>query len=329
MVKRWAKRCVLACLVTLAASRPEAAPMNDSEVIEAPGPAGPLSGTALQLSNSDAPIVLIVPGSGPTDRDGNSPLGIRASSYRLIAEGLAAHGIKSVRIDKRGMFGSVRAIPDANAVTMDEYAADVRTWVATIRQRMGVSCVWVLGHSEGGLVALLAAQRASDICGLLLVSTTGRRLGDVLRDQIRANPANAPIREQAEGLITRLEAGQRFGPEGIHPALLPLFRPEIQGFMISALALDPAKLIAAYQGPTLILQGLRDIQVGRTDAERLHQAHPDAEMVLLPNANHVLKAVSSDDRTANIATYQDPDRPLADGVIGALAAFVQRSRTDR
>lgn len=303
--------------------------MSDPNVIEAPGPAGPLSGTALGPSNSDAPVVLIVPGSGPTDRDGNNPLGVRASSYRLIAEGLDARGIRSVRIDKRGMFGSAGAIPDANAVTIEDYAADIRTWVATIRQRMGASCVWVLGHSEGGLAALVAAQRAPDICGLLLVSATGRRLGDVLRDQIGANPANAPIRKQAEAIIARLEAGQRAAPEDIHPALLPLFRPEVQGFLISAFALDPTELIAAYTGPALILQGLRDIQVGRTDAERLRQAHPNAELVLLPNANHVLKEVATDDRTANIATYQDPDRPLADGVIGALAAFVQRPRSDR
>ncbi len=303
--------------------------MRDPDVIEVPGPAGPLSGTALGPSNSDAPVVLIVPGSGPTDRDGNNPLGVRASSYRLIAEGLASRGIRSVRIDKRGMFGSARAISDANAVSMEDYAADIRTWVTTIRQRMGAPCVWVLGHSEGGLAALVAAQRAPDICGLLLVSATGRRLGDVLRDQIGANPANAPIRKQAEAIIARLEAGQRIAPEDIHSALLPLFRPEVQGFLISTFALDPAKLIAAYTGPTLILQGLRDIQVGRTDAERLRQAHPNAEMVLLPNANHVLKEVASDDRMANIATYQDPDRPLADGVIGALAAFVQRPRSDR
>ncbi len=303
--------------------------MSNPDVIEAPGPAGPLSGTALGPSNADAPVVLIVPGSGPTDRDGNSPLGVRASPYRLIAEGLAARGIGSVRIDKRGMFGSARAVPDANAVTMEDYAADIRTWVAAIRRRMDASCVWVLGHSEGGLAALVAAQRPADICGLMLVSATGRRLGDVLREQIGSNPANAPIREQAESIIARLEAGQRVALEDIHPALRPLFSPVAQGFLISAFALDPARLIAAYAGPALILQGLRDIQVGRPDAERLHRARPDAELVLIPDANHVLKTVASEDRAANIATYQDPDRPLADGVIEALVAFVRRPRNER
>ncbi|HEV2555807.1 MAG TPA: alpha/beta fold hydrolase [Bosea sp. (in: a-proteobacteria)] len=325
-MKQKVTRSVLACLMALVISRPGTAQMSSPRMIEAPGPAGPLSGTALGPSNTDAPVVLIVPGSGPTDRDGNNPLGVRASPYRLIAEGLAARGIRSVRIDKRGMFGSDRAIPDANAITIEDYAADIQTWATTIRKTMGVPCVWVLGHSEGGLSALVAAQQPGGICGLLLVSATGRRLGDVLREQIAANPANAPIRQQAEAIITQLEAGQRVEAGNIHTALRPLFRPEVQGFLISTFALDPAKLIAAYAGPVLILQGLRDIQVGRVDAERLHHARPDTDLVLLADANHVLKAVPSDDRAANIAAYQDPARPLAGGVIEALAAFVQAPR---
>jgi len=296
--------------------------MSELGMIEAPGPVGPLAGTALGPSDTDAPVVLIVPGSGPTDRDGNNPLGVRAFSYRLIAEGLAARGIRSVRIDKRGMFGSNRAIPDANAVTIEDYAADIHTWAATIRETMRVACVWVLGHSEGGLSALVAAQKSDGICGLLLVSTTGRPLGDVLREQIAANPANAPIGQQAEATIAKLEAGQRVEEGDINPSLRPLFRPEVQDFLASTFALDPAKLIAAYKGPVLILQGLRDIQVGRVDAERLHHSRPDADLVLVPDANHVLKAVASDDRAANIATYQDPDSPLAEGVIEAIAGFV-------
>lgn len=295
-------------------------------MIEAPGPAGPLAGTALGSPDTDAPVVLIVPGSGPTDRDGNSPLGVRAFSYRLIAEGLAARGIRSVRIDKRGMFGSSGAIADANAVTIEDYAADIHSWVATIRATMRVPCVWVLGHSEGGLSALVAARQPYGICGLLLVSTTGRPLGDVLREQIAANPANAPIRQEAAATIAKLEAGQRVDEDDINPSLRPLFRPEVQGFLASTFALDPAKLIAGYAGPVLILQGLRDIQVGRVDAERLHHSRPDAALALLPDANHVLKAVASDDRAANIATYQDPDSPLAEGVIEAIAGFVLARR---
>ncbi|MCM3155823.1 lysophospholipase, partial [Priestia megaterium] len=148
-----------------------------------PGPVGPLSGTLSSPAAGDAPVVLIVPGSGPTDRNGNGPNGLQASTYRLLAEGLLGQGIASVRIDKRGMYGSAWAIAEADDVTIDDYAADVRAWVAAIRARTGARRVWVLGHSEGGWVALSAARQTADIHGLILVSTPGRPLAQVLTQQ--------------------------------------------------------------------------------------------------------------------------------------------------
>jgi pimeloyl-ACP methyl ester carboxylesterase len=156
--------------------------------IHAPGPNGSLTGTVLTPDFTKGPVVLVVPGSGPIDRDGNASNAVRASTYRLLAEGLATHGIASVRIDKRGLYGSRAAVSDPNSVTIGDYADDVKTWISVIRRRTAAPCVWVLGHSEGGLVALAAAQTASDLCGLILVSTAGRPLGAVLREQLRANP---------------------------------------------------------------------------------------------------------------------------------------------
>ena len=291
-------------------------------VIQAQGPKGPLAGTMLAASSPNAPVVLIVPGSGPTDRDGNSPAGLKASSYRLLAEGLLARDITTVRIDKRGLFGSQAAIPDPNAVTIDDYAADVHTWASAIHDRTGAACVWVLGHSEGGLVALDAAQNPTDICGLILVAAPGRRAGDVLREQLKANPANAPILDQALAAVTQLEAGKRVDTSAMHPALLPLFRPEVQGFVINEFSFDPAQLIAPIRKPVLIMQGNRDIQVTVADAERLKQALPAAKLTILPDTNHVLKTVSSDDRATNVATYADPKLPLAPGAVDAIANFI-------
>jgi uncharacterized protein len=267
-------------------------------------------------------MMLIIPGSGPTDRDGNNPLGVKASTYRLLAEGLANRGIGTVRIDKRGMFASTAAVADGNAVTIDDYVADVGAWIAAIRKDAGVPCVWVLGHSEGGLVALAAAQKLPDICGLILVSAAGRPLGEVLRSQLRANPANGPILPQAMAAIDALEAGKRVDVSGMHPALMPLFAPQVQGFLINVFSYDPAKLIASVAKPVLIVQGRRDMQVGVEDAERLKESAPQAELVLLPDVNHVLKAVASDNPRANAATYADPSLPLAPGVVEAIAPFV-------
>jgi pimeloyl-ACP methyl ester carboxylesterase len=290
--------------------------------VEAKGPTGPLKGTMLAPVAGHGPVVIIIPGSGPTDRDGNNPLGIKASTYRLLAEGLVAHGVSTVRIDKRGMFASAAATPDANAVTIADYVDDVRSWVSAIRQRTGTPCVWLLGHSEGGLIALAAAQQQSDLCGLILVATPGRPMGEILREQLKANPANAPLLNSAMQAIDKLEAGKYVDTTAMDPALVPLFSPPVQGFLIDAFAYDPARLISRVQKPVLILQGRRDLQVSEADAQLLKKMDPAADLVLLPNVNHVLKAVSSDAPGANAAAYADPSLPLGPGVLDSIAAFL-------
>lgn len=311
-----------ACVVTASAASGVAAWRE--ETMEAPGPQGPLQGTLLSPAGQIPfpAIVLIVPGSGPTDRQGNNSQGLQASTYRLLAEGLAARGIASVRIDKRGMFGSAPALRDGNNVTLRDYAQDVTQWVRSIRLHTKTDCVWVLGHSEGGLVALMADQDNTELCGLILVAAPGRPLGQLLREQLQTNPANAPLLDQAFGAITSLEAGQRVEMANLHPALWPLFRPAVQDFLIDNFTIDPAHLAATARGPILILQGSSDLQVGVGDARQLHAAAPHAKLVVLPAVNHVLKSVPPNDRVANIASYGRADLAIASGVVDAIADFI-------
>ena len=290
--------------------------------VEAEGPLSALKGTMLSPGSSGGPVMLIIPGSGPTDRDGNNPQGVKASTYKLLAEGLAEQGVATVRIDKRGMFASAGAVKDGNAVTIPDYADDVRNWIGSIRKTTGASCVWVLGHSEGALVALAAAGGTKDVCGLVLVSGPGRPAGEALREQLRANPANAPILDQALAAISQLEAGKAVDTAGMHPGLMSLFAPPIQKFMMSLLSYDPADLLSRYDKPVLIVHAQRDIQASEKDARRLEKANAKAKLVVIADANHVLKTVRSDDRAANVATYSDPALPLAPGVVEAIAGFV-------
>jgi hypothetical protein len=288
------------------------------------GPSGTLAGT---LSSPDggpkAPVAIVIPGSGPTDRDGNNPLGVTAAPYRLLAEGLAANGVSTIRIDKRGMFGSSAASADADNVRMSDYAADVRAWQAEARKRASAPCAWLIGHSEGSLIALITAQQPEGICGLVLVAGAGRKLGDILREQLKANPANAPILPQALAAIAELESGRRVDISGMHPALAALFRPSVQGFVIDQMSYDPAALLSRYAGPVLVLQGTTDLQVSMQDAQRLAGARAGVTMMALDSVNHVLKMAPAD-RAANLATYGNSALPIAPSVVEAITTFLAR-----
>ncbi|HWK36860.1 alpha/beta hydrolase [Sphingomonas sp.] len=312
-------------LLTLFAAAAVAASAPVASEMTVPGPQGPLAGTLIDAGKG-APVVLVIPGSGPTDRDGNNPLGVTAATYRLLADALAERGVSSVRIDKRGLFGSKAAVADPNAVTVADYAGDAHAWVDAIRARTGADCVWLLGHSEGGLVALQAAQDPRGLCGVILVATAGRRLGAVMREQLNANPANAPILPPTLAAIDSFEAGRRVDPATLPAPVRPMFSAAVQGYLIDMFAHDPAKLTAAITLPVLIVQGERDIQVAVADARALKAAAPKATLTLVPAVNHVLKAVESDDRAANIATYRDPSLPVAPGVVDAVAGFVTAKR---
>jgi uncharacterized protein len=297
--------------------------MRETEIF-IDGPTGILRGT-LATGAPNGPVILIIPGSGPTDRDGNNAGGVRAQPYRMLAHALADKGVASLRIDKRGTFGSAGASLDLTTLTIADYAADVQAWITRLR-RDGAPCVWLLGHSEGGLVALETGQKAAGLCGLVLASTPGRPLGTILRQQIAGNPANKPIQDDAFRMIAELEAGRRVDVAGAHAALGQLFSPVNQNFLISTFRIDPAALVASRSGPVLIIQGEADLQTLPEDADKLAAAQPLARRVLLPRMNHVWKDAPADDRAANLLTYGNPSLPLSAGLADEIARFVKPGR---
>lgn len=281
--------------------------------------AGALSGTLCESGAREAPLALIHPGSGPTDRDGNNPLGVAAGAYRMLARELAGLGVDTVRIDKRGMYGSAGA-GDPNAVVIDDYADDIRAWLdAFARPR-----VVLIGHSEGGVSVTLGARDEPRVAGLVLLAGLGRKVADILRGQFRANPFLAPVLAQALGAVDALERGARLDPATLPGELRPLFPGPVQGFLIDMMTRDPALMLAQTRVPVLIAQGGRDIQVTHEDADRLHAARPDAERADFPLMSHVLKDCAGGDRLANLMTYASADLPLTPGLAARVAQFVRR-----
>lgn len=283
----------------------------------------PLHGTLLTPEGQVRAAALILPGSGPTDRDGNNPLGVAAGTYRKLAEGLAAQGIASVRFDKRGVAQSAAAAPNEADFTFADNLTDARLWIDETLARTGFACVWLVGHSEGALVALATAEDNDPrICGLVLLSGAGRKAGDVLREQLASAPLPPDLRTAAEAALSELEAGRTTQAP---PQLAVLFRPSVQPYIISWLALDPAALAAAYRGPMMVAQGSTDLQTTLADAHALVAAQPDARLVVWDGVNHVLKTAPADP-AANVATYRDPSLPLAPGVVEDVAGFILQER---
>lgn len=313
----------LVCPLAGLAAPPTTGPAVQSD-ISAPGPLGALKGTLLAPANagSHTPVVLILPGSGPTDRDGNNSRGLKAGTYRLLAEGLAAQGISSVRIDKRGLLASAAAVADGNAVTISDYVQDTHAWTQTIQSRTGAGCVWLLGHSEGGLVALASAvQKPEALCGLILAATPGRSVAEVLRAQL----AKTPYAAQGNTAIDTLLADKTVDPATLPDALKPIFNPAVKGFLKDMFRYSPTQLIAGLHKPVLIIQGTRDMQVSPQDAEALAAAKPGSVLKLFPNTNHFLKTQTQDGKLAMLTTATDPTLPLAPDVTETVSQFIKQA----
>ncbi|CAH1679250.1 Alpha/beta hydrolase [Hyphomicrobiales bacterium] len=251
---------------------------------------------------------VILPGSGPTNRDGNNPYGVSARPYALVADALLADGIASLRYDKR-----LPATVDAEReLTFDAAVADAGRWLHWCRAQAGVSAVFLIGHSEGGVIALALAHR-EPVAGLVLLTTPGKPVAELIKKQLA--PAPEPLRAEAATILERLQRGDSV--EDIPAALAPLFRSSIQPFLRSLMAVDADALARRLRAPLLVIAGGRDIQVPPADAE------PGGAALTLPGMNHVLKDVAPDSAD-NLAAYRDPDRPLAKGLVETVVAFIRR-----
>ncbi len=279
---------------------------------------GELFGSLL-LPRSDAPVpvVLIVSGSGPTDRDGNNPDGGRTDSLKRLAWVLAGHNIASVRFDKRGVAASLAAAPDERTLSVEGYTADVIAWGEKLKADPRFGPLILLGHSEGALIATLAAPKL-DTAALISVAGSGRPIDSVVRQQL-ANNLPPALMLRANALLDSLKAGHL--DNDIPAPLMPIFRPSVQPYLISLFRQDPAAAFARLKVPALIVQGRNDIQVGVGDAQALKAAKPDAQLVLIGGMNHVLRIVPEDIKS-QLASYQNPQLPLAAELGSRILAFI-------
>jgi pimeloyl-ACP methyl ester carboxylesterase len=265
------------------------------------------------------PVAVIIAGSGPTDRNGNSVMGIRPNSYAQLAWGLAERGIATLRYDKRGLPGTEGTF-DIREMTLDDFAGDVRAAAESLARDRRFSRVVLVGHSEGASLALLAAGQGAPVAGVVHMSGLGRGLREVVREQLRRQFDSATVARTDTAMNAYLRGEQ---PRDVPPGLEMLFVPVNRTFMRSLAELDPPAVMRAVRQPVLIVQGETDLQATVADAQRVHAAKPAAQLTVIPQMNHVLKLDTNPTPMGQMTTtYQNPRIPIMPRVVAVIAEWI-------
>lgn len=280
---------------------------------------GDIRGT-LKVADSTnvTPIVLIIAGSGPTDRNGNNPMMVN-NSLKMLAEGLSENGIASFRFDKRGIAESKNAVEKESDLRFETYINDVKDWCDLIKNDNRFSQLIILGHSEGSSIGIMASQEKK-VDKFISIAGPGLSAGDVLLKQLKEQ---SPLAfEMSRPIIEKLEKGETVNntPEMLNA----LFRPSVQPYLISWFKYNPQLEISKLKMPVLIIQGTTDIQVSVEDAEMLSQSNINAKKVIIENMNHILKEADTD-RTKNIQTYSNSKLPLKEELIPVIVNFIKEN----
>ena len=288
------------------------------------GAALTLDGTLMLPANlkKPVPVVLLIAGSGPTDRDCNSAYGLKTNAFRMLADSLAGRGIAVARYDKRGSGTNLQAAVTAikpEEHRFDFYVSDAVGFIRQLQADRRFSTVTVAGHSEGSLVGMLAA-RQTNAEKYISIAGPGQNIADIMKVQLKAGLPDS-LNQVATHILDSLRAGHTV--QRVHPFLLAMFSPKNQPGLISWMKYDPAAEIRQYKGPVLLINGRHDLQVAVSEAELLKTARPDATLMLFDDMNHILKNAPAD-RAENIKTYNNPTLPLTPGLVSAIAQFVEK-----
>lgn len=299
----------------LFAQQPE--PAYNSNELSIKTPMGEVFGTLLSPKEvkKNTSLAIIIAGSGNTDRDGNQPQ-MKNNSLKFLAEYLSSNGIATLRFDKRGIAKSAGTVNESN-LKFEDYINDVVMWVELFKAQKSYSRIFIIGHSEGSLIGMVAAGK-SKADGYVSIAGIAVPANEILIEQLKT-AVPAQLFDECKRNIDTLSQGQLIKKP--NPMLAALFRPSIQPYMISWFKYNPVEEIAKLKCPVLILQGTTDIQVDVENATKLASANNKAKLVTFEGMNHILKLADAD-RQKNITTYMNPDLPVVPELLESIKSFI-------
>lgn len=275
-----------------------------------------VEGTLLRPTDqSKVPLVIIVQGSGPTDRNGNQPM-MENNSLKMLAEGLKEQGIASFRYDKRIIPMIKNRTLNEASLSFTDFVKDASDALNYFKKSDAFSGYYLIGHSQGALIVKVVAQEG--VNGVISIAGAGQSIDAVIVDQLERQAPG--LAENAQAAFSDLrETGKA---EKFSPGLVSIFRPDIQPFMRSWMLFDPKEEIAKITAPILIINGTKDLQVNQAEAAMLKEANPAAQLEVIEGMNHILKKIEGSD-AENGQSYNNPGLPLHAELIGKIAEFIK------
>jgi pimeloyl-ACP methyl ester carboxylesterase len=274
-----------------------------------------IDGTLLIPEQNEAnKLAIIIAGSGPTDRNGNQNFLIN-NSLKKLAEELTNNGIATFRYDKR-IVKQIRQGNLDNNIKFDDFINDASDVITHFKTSNQFSEIFVIGHSQGSLVGMIASQ--DKVNGFISLAGTGQNIGDVIIEQI--NNTAPMLKEDTEQVVSILKAGKTTNDYPL--ALSSMFSKDIQPFMISWMAYNPTNIINSLNCPVLIVNGTKDLQVSVKEAELLKRANDNSNIVIIEKMNHVLIEIEGDD-LENSKSYNESFRKISPTLIENITNFIK------
>lgn len=276
-----------------------------------------IQGNLIHVSSIEkTPLVIIIPGSGPTDRNGNNAE-MKNNSLKYLAEGLASESISSYRYDKSVLSFGDNFKSKIDSLKFETFIDEAKSVILHFKNSDEYAEIIVAGHSQGSLVGLIAAQE--NVSKFISIAGPGRPLDIILAEQIKKQ---APfLLEETNRVLSELKQGKTV--EEFNLMLNSLFNKNVQPFLISWLKYNPQAEIKKLMIPTLIINGSNDLQVNKLDAELLNKANLNSELEIIENMNHILKEIKGD-MTENMNSYANPEIPIKPELIEIISAFIKK-----
>lgn len=273
-----------------------------------------VEGTLLAARQETVPLAIIINGSGPIDRNGNEMM-TKNNAAKKLAEALAKKGIATFRYDKRTLKAQQLNI-DEKDMRFDDFIDDAKAVIKRFSKLPNYSSLYIIGHSQGSLVGMIAAQEKAD--GFISIAGAGQTIDSLIVEQIgRQMPG---LEESARTAFNELRANGKV--KDYNQGLASLFKKSIQPFMFSWMKYDPQQEIKKLEMPVLIINGDNDLQVNTNEAKKLKAAKPEAELVIIENMNHIYRIIDKNDDIANQKSYNEPQRPISNEMVEQISNFI-------